>query len=330
MSVDWWDSMGDAYATGDVTAMGWSATPNSFQTGRLAGSCYRINNTSKTHAVGVGPSRTTGWAWRCTVATGTRNLFSYFEGGTEHLRVTYNGDGTFSVSRAGTALAGPSAAVILSAGAWYTIEFSGTIHDTTGAFELKVNGTTILSASGVDTRNGGTSGTINTIQIVAGTASNDDWDDMWSANAAGEFYGDLRVCEAVPNSDGGASQWTPSTGTAHYACVDDATPGGDTDYVSDSTVGHRDTYGFPSLPVGSGGTVVGVSVRMWARKDDAGTRTIDGVARISGTNYDNGSALALGAAYAPSEARWLTNPATGTAWTVSQVNGAELGVKEVA
>ena len=165
---------------------------------------------------------------------------------------------------------------------------------------------------------------------VAGRGTSDDYDDLWSDGSAGAFNGDMRVCSHLPNSDGGASQWTPSTGTAHYACVDDATPGGDTDYVSDATAGHRDTYGFPALPVGSSATVKAVQVRMWARKDDAGTRTIDAVARIGGTNYDNGSALALSTSYSAQEARYLTDPSTGSAWTVSGVNGAELGVKEVA
>ena len=330
MAIDLVDDLGDVYAAADATVVGWGTAPNSVQSGRLGGGCFRLTSRSTTRSVASGASRTVGFAWRPVSTTGSGILFTFLESTTVHVNLEYNGDGTLSVTRNGTALTGgTSAAVITAANVWYSVELSATINDTTGAFELRVNEVAVASGSGLDTRNGGTSGVVSVIRFN-GRGTSDDYDDLWSDGSAGAFNGDMRVCSHLPNSDGGASQWTPSTGTAHYACVDDATPGGDTDYVSDATAGHRDTYGFPALPVGSSATVKAVQVRMWARKDDAGTRTIDAVARIGGTNYDNGSALALSTSYSAQEARYLTDPSTGSAWTVSGVNGAELGVKEVA
>ncbi len=330
-SADLVDDMGDTYAAADATMLGWDQAPSSIQTGRVAGGCQRWTSRVGLRAVPSSASRTTRFAWRPASAAANSDVFRYYETGTDHIRLNYNGDGTFTVSRAGTALSGGTTANLgIASNTWYHIELYALINDTTGAFELRVNGVTVASGSGLDTRNGGTSGVVSVIRFN-GRGTNDDYDDLWSDGSAGAFNGDMRVCSNLPNSDGGASQWTPSTGTAHYACVDDATPGGDTDYVSDATAGRIDTYGYPSVGVGSGATVLGVMVRLIARKDDAGTRTIDQVVRRGGTNYATGTAKTLSTSYAAAEGIFNTDPSTGSAWaSVAAVNAGEYGVKEVA
>lgn len=329
-SCDVWDDMGDTYAVGDATMMGWDQAPSSIQSGRVAGGCFRLTSRAVVLAVPSSASRTTRFAWRCGSNTGSRELFRVQETGTEHVRLTYNGDGTFSVSRAGTALTGGTTANLgIAANTWYHIELYALINDTTGAFELRVNEASVASGSGLDTRNGGTSGVINQYRFN-GTGSNDDFDDLHGMTGQ-DWAGDTRCIGQLPNSDGATLQWTPSTGTAHYAVVDEATPNGDTDYVSDATAGHIDTYGYPSVGVGSTATVVAVGVRLIARKDDAGARTIDQVVRRGGTNYATGTAKTLSTTYAAYAGTWNTDPSTGSAWaSVAAVNAGEYGVKEVA
>ncbi len=324
------DDMGDTYAAADATLLGWSVAPGSIVTGAFGtGGAWRKTSGNSDRNVPVSASRTHGWRWKPS-SLAARTIAGYLESGTEHLRLAVNADGSLTVSRAGTALAGgtTAAGVISALNVYYEIEWSGTINDTTGAFELRVNGVSVCSGSGVDTRNGGAVGTISTFRITTSGAT-DDWDDWYGSAAANDWKGNPRAIGQLPNSDGGVLGWTPSTGTTHYTLVDDATPGGDTDYVSSSTSGVRDAYGYPALPVGSGSTVYGVMERLWARKDDAGARVIDGVARIGGVNYDNGSSFGLTSDYAPYEPKWTTDPSTSAAWTVAGVNAAELGPKGV-
>lgn len=329
-SADLVDDMGDTYAAADATMLGWDQAPSSIQTGRVAGGCQRWTSRVGLRAVPSSASRTTRFAWRPTSAAANSDVFRYYETGTEHIRLNYNGDGTFTVSRAGTALAGGTTANLgIASNTWYHIELYALINDTTGAFELRVNEVAVASGSGLDTRNGGTSGVINQIRVAASSTTH-DFDDLHSMSGQ-DWAGDTRCIGQLPNSDGATLQWTPSTGTTHYTLVDDATPGGDTDYVSDATAGHIDTYGYPSVGVGSGATVLGVMVRLIARKDDAGTRTIDQVVRRGGTNYATGTAKTLSTSYAAAEGIFNTDPSTGSAWaSVAAVNAGEYGVKEVA
>lgn len=327
---DIWDDMGDTYAAGDATALGWSVAPNSLVTGAFGtGSAWRKTSSNSDRAVPTSTGRTHGWRWKPGSVT-ARTIAGMLEGATEHGRLALNADGSLTVSRAGTALTGGSSAagVIAATGSWYEIEWSYLVSDTVGTFEVKVNGTSVLSGSGQDTRNAGAVGTINVFRLTTSGAT-DDIDDWYGVPASADFKSNPRAIGQLPNSDGGVLQWTCSTGSTHYQMVDDATPGGDTDYVSDSTSGDRDTYGFPSLPVGTGSTVYGVMVRIWARKDDAGARTVTGVVRIGGVNYDNGTTYAITSSYVPYEPLWNTDPSTSSAWTVTGVNGAELGIKNV-
>ena len=330
MSLDDWEGF-DEWQASDATLHGWSANPASLQTGRFGGQCARwASNATTTYGIKVpGVRQTIGIAWRTSNAGGACTVMDLREGGTTHGRLAYNGNGTFTVSRNGTTFgATPTTPNLGIAGnTWYYLEFDYLCDDSTGAYELKVNGVTVASGTG-DSRNGGT-GVLNTLVIVTPTGGVAvlDWDDMYMASGSTSFQGDCRVITAVPNSDGASAQWTPSTGTAHYAVVDEIPQNGDTDYVSSATVGHRDTYGMPAL--GVTGTVVGVMVQAMARKDDAGTRTLALPVRSGGTDYvDAGQPLV--STYTPIKRLLLTDPDTGSAWTVGGVNAAEVGVEVVA
>lgn len=131
---------------------------------------------------------------------------------------------------------------------------------------------------------------------------------------------------ALPTGDGATVAWAASAGS-DYQCVDEATPNGDTDFISSATPNDIDTFTYPAL--GLAGTVLGVAPTSVARKDDAGVRSIREVVRTSGTNYPGGADLTLTSTYVNYQQVWETNPAGG-AWTVAAVDGAQFGVKLTA
>lgn len=330
MSLDWWEGFDEWGLTKtEAQARGWQTGSNnpSQPTGRFSGFGVRWpNNSITTHTWKVSGTRMTiGFGWRTTNALQSQTICEYREGGTVHGRLAYNGDGTFTVSRSGTTLSGsPTANLGIASNTWYYIELDYFINDTTGAYELRVNEVSVASGSGLDTRNGGT-GITDTLAIQQPNGTANDWDDYYEASGSTSFLGDCRVITDVPNSDGAATDWTPSTGSDQYAVVDEIPYNSDTDYVSTSTSTADDTFGFPST--GVTGTVLGVMTMAVARKDDAAARNL--ALLVDSGGLDVGSSQALGASYVPYARNDLTDPGTGSAWAMAAVNAAEYGMRNV-
>lgn len=253
----------------------------------------------------------------CTVLT---------DGGSRQLEWGINTAGCIFVNRAGTRLATSTRQVL--PGVWHYIEMEATIGNS-GSVKIWLNGEelTELTLSGVDTQatanayaNGYTIGTC----YLGGqaTLSGGYWCDLYVATTR---LGDMRVAVIKPTAEGNTTQWTPSTGTDNALNVDEIPPNDNTDYNSDATVGDKDTYVTSDLPVAAT-TVHALKVKLRAQKTDAGTRSIQPVIRHSGTDYD-GTGVALATGYTYIDQLYVTNPGTAAAWTESDVNNAEFGVK---
>jgi hypothetical protein len=144
------------------------------------------------------------------------------------------------------------------------------------------------------------------------------------------YFGDIKVPALVPNGNGNASQLLGSDGnsTDNYLHVDELSPDSDTTYVESSTVTNKDTYTYQDLTSASG-TIYAVNVLPYARKTDAGARSIRTLARLSGTEVDNGTDLVLGSSYVYHDTMYEEKPGGGD-WTVSDLNSTEFGVQVVA
>lgn len=240
------------------------------------------------------------------------------------------------VTRNGTILA--TGTTVLTAGVSYYIEFQATI-SATGAYELRINGTTELSDASVDTRGSGTS-TVNAVRLggtlgvsVYGGGSFQNIgnvDDLYICDDSGstnnDFLGDIRVCCLFPDGPGTTTGLTPSTGV-NWQNVDETDIDDDTTYNSGG-VGDLDTYTMTDLPVTTG-TIYGIQSVVTGRKDDSGSRTMAPVWHLSATDYV-GTARALSTDYSMGLQVYETSPDTSVAWTISEVNGAEHGEKVVA
>ncbi len=326
---DWegFDEWGTTQA--EVGVRGWTTGSNnpSQPTGRFSGFAVRFpNNSIVTRTFPVsGTRQTVGVAWRTTNASSSHTVFEFREGGTAHGRLAYNGNGTFTVSRAGTTFgATPTTPNLgIAASTWYYLELDYYVDDTNGTYDFRVNGVSYASGTG-DSRNGGT-GVINTFAFQQPNATACDLDDMYMASGSTSFQGDSRVITDMPNADGTYTAWTASAGS-DYQCVDEIPYNGDTDYISTSTATADDTFGFPST--GVTGTVLGVQTQAIARKDDAAARNLALLVDSGGT-LSVGSSQALGASYAQYKRTDLVDPDTGSAWAMTAVNAAEYGVRNV-
>jgi hypothetical protein len=332
----------DHYATADLTKK-WTSTLGTVEisagNGRDGTACLRGSAApNATRTFYVQRTLAAQATWIVGVAFKPSNdgiehgIFTLLDGVTLHCDLRRNGDGTLKVTRNGTTL-GTSVATI-SAGSWYYVELKATISDAAGVAVVRLNGAEILNLSGVDTRNGGNASAnvirLGTTSAWASLAVQADFDDLYICDAQGaansDFLGDVRVEALLPSGAGNSAQWTPSAG-ANYACVDDTAPDGDTTYVASSTAGHKDTYALGDL-VSTAGTIFGVQTNLVGRKDDAGSRTVRPVLRLSGTEA-TGATTGLSDSYLDILDIFETAPGGG-AWDMAGVNGAEAGVELVA
>jgi hypothetical protein len=243
----------------------------------------------------------------------------------------FHADGSMSFKRGATVLETTDPG-ITSHDVWFYLELLVTIHGSTGSYEVRKDGTTILSGSGVNTQNGGTA-QANRLYLSGGASSTGvsggvHYDDLViQSGAASAFLGDCRVDTFLPDSDGASAQFTPSAGSDNYAMVDDATnPDLDTTNVESSTIGHIDLYGFPALSH-TPAAIYAVQVSPMVNKTDSGFRSMKPVMRSGGVNYE-GDEKSIGAdtfIWVPTI--YEEDPDTSAAWTIAGVNALEAGQK---
>lgn len=252
-------------------------------------------------------------------------------GVTAHVVLTLYDDGSnrIRVNRGTTVLA--TLTTSLLANQWYYIELKATLHDTTGAIEVRLNGQTLYQTTNIDTKNGGTKTVFDSISVSSGVLNGEShMDDLYVCNGAGStnntFLGDLAIETLYPDGNGNSSLMTGSDGNQvdNYQLVDEAAPS-TADYVVGASVGNKDTYAFGSL-VRTTGPVKGVMVSSYANKTDSAARSVRNVAR-SGVTEASGPTNALATTWIPYSNVFETDPNTSTDWTIASVNAAEFGVE---
>lgn len=342
----------DTYQTAHITSK-WTSKQGS----PTIGSGGRTSNALATQDIqgvhkGV-PSQTTyivGGAFKAASFPGASPFcFMLFSStNTPEVGIFLTSSGAIAVYRAGQTSIGGQLAYysdyldssdggIISTGVWYYIEARIYLHSTNGTWSVKVNGVEVVAGTGNTVENEAAIKQVSVGHFGGGTGTS-YIDDVYICDTSGTvnntFLGDVTVEAIYPNADGSSSQFTGSDAdqTNNYQLVDekvgDTTYPDTSDYVASSTATHKDLYNFSAMTPSSA-TIHGVQVNILAQKSDTGTRTYKSVAKLS-----SGSATDGDVEFAPSDSAWAygcdvweTTPGTSNAWTVSDVNGAEFGVK---
>ena len=90
----------------------------------------------------------------------------------------------------------------------------------------------------------------------------------------------------------------------------------------------KDTYNFTNLA--STGTVHAVQATVRAKKTDSAAKTLALVTRQGGADYDGATQAVASTTYAQYQQIWEKRPSDSTVWVVSDVDGAEFGLKVVS
>jgi len=259
---------------------------------------------------------------------GDHRGFRLKDGATHQCSVYVDAAGKIEVWRGysviGTKLA-TSASAVISVDTWHYLEFKFVI-DNSGSYEVKVDGASVMSDSGVDT-DYGNSGQADELRIIGRAAGSGDdvyVDDLYVDSA--DFHGDSRVDTLWPSGAGNYAQWTPSAGS-NYQNIDDANEmDDDTTYNSTGVSDEIDSFAYDNLAaLVAGHTIDAVALNVCARGDGA-SQKVTPLCRISTTDYLGTEVAYADGVYSLGQMIWATNPAGG-AWTESGINGAEFGYK---
>lgn len=322
--------------TGEV---GGSFGSNTLSTtaGRFGGGALIINSgNSGRHAAilnfSVAQPKTIflGISFKSPVVTITAIFLELSQAGSVHFQLQQVSGGNLVNVRI---LGSSAGSFTLSKDVWHRIEVKLTVDNAAGEVTVRLDDNEVFTSTGIDTQAGSNAWTDRFI-FQAPSSSNtptvtfDDItinDDQGSANNS--FLGDLKIETLRPDADGFVTNFTPSTGS-NWENVDDLTgPDEDSTFNESSVAGHQDLYTTIDLS-GSPNVVHAVVVRATARKDDAGARSINLLARTGGTT-DTGSTQALLTSYSNFQEIHEIDPDTTDAWTVSGVNGLQIGIENV-
>jgi hypothetical protein len=336
---DGWDHYGvlgnlTEGAWAEVNGAGWTLSTSNPRTGTYsmawpatASFLRRVLGGAKT-TVGVGAA----FYYTALPGTARRARLFDFRDASNTIQVSIGTDttGTISAYRgsidAGTLL-GVTASPVITAEAYQHVECIVFFSQTVGTVEVRVNGVTVLSLTGVDTV---ASALVESSQVGIGGAAGSGGstgfiDDVFCYDGTGSFnnsfLGDRRVITLFPTADTIQADWTPVGSATGFGAIDEASPDGDTTYISAGLPGSptpTSEFGMDNLPAGIS-AISGVVLVNMSRKTEAGVANVQ-MSVISGASETAGTDTPMTEIYTYRQDVFEIDPASAAPFTVSEVD----------
>ena len=258
-------------------------------------------------------------------------IFTYHDAANSpQITIVLESTGVISVRRGtttGTSL-GDSGTPVITAETYQHIECVVFFSQTVGTVEVRVNGVTVVSISGVDTVN---TGLVECSQVLIGGSSGGggaapvDIDDYFCYDDTGSFnntfLGDRRVLTLFPDADTIQADWTPVGSGTGFGAIDEANPDGDTTYISAGIPGSptpTSEFGMENLPAGVS-AISGVVLVNMSRKTEAGIANVQ-MSVISGASETAGTDQPMTEIYTYRQDVFEIDPASAAPFTPSEVD----------
>lgn len=253
------------------------------------------------------------------------------------IQVLIQSTGTIEVFRGNVAASlGITASPVIVSNAYQHVEAVVFFSQTVGTVEVRVNGVTVLSLSGIDTV---ATSLVECSQVLVGGGvgganqfERTDLDDFFvydnTSSYNNTFIGDRRVLTLFPNANTATADWTAVGAATGYECIDEASPNDDTDYISAATSGLVSQFGLQNLPAGISAINAVVIVER-ARKTEAGTANTQ-VSIVSGASTSNGADKPLTEIYTYRQDVFQTDPASAAPFTPAEVDALQFKVARTA
>lgn len=287
----------------------------------------------------VGTEFVLGFRWKPSslLTSGSTDILVIFHennAGTPQIRLRLETSDNSMDFYVGNTLVDSSAASVWSPDTWFHVELKLLMADGTGgSYEIRIDDTTQMSDTGVDTLQTSTVGA-SVFQWTATDAAGDDTsaketqlDDIYLLDTTGSVNNDFLGSQAVvirkaPNADGTTNDFTPQSGVNNFEMVNE-NPASTTDYNDGSTNGDIDEYGIPDIEQD---TIFGIAIETHMTTSDVGRERKFRHRVRSGASVGNGSDIGVIHDYSH-RTIFETDPNTSSAWTKTNANAAEFGVE---
>ena len=316
-----------------------SGTANIVAPGRFGANCMQMisGNSSSPQIAMLMPSNMAsgfvGFALNRSSWNGAQTVtLQDITGNAAQCSIQFGANGVISAYDGGGNLLGQSAALAYAASTWNYVEIGATIAPgaSGGALAVRVNTVPKLTLTNVATQKTANAWFNQLIFTEAPSSYTTDLiDDMYLCDATGaapynSYLGNARVQFLKPGAPGASTQFTPSnTAEANWQNAGNANVD-DTLYVYAATADDEDDY--TVAPMASQPTIWAARVKVAARQDDATQRFIEPCLISAGTEVRD-AAVALTQTYTwVAGAIHTVDPHTGSAWTYTAINAAQVGV----
>lgn len=289
---------------------------------------------NKAWAVWTAPSaiarRTIGFALKGSSPTGAY-VVQLVKGANFVGALAWNSDHTFSIIRGSDSSVLGTSTATLADNTWGYLEFQfkASTSISSGDVVVRLNRAAIITLSGGTQT--GSSPNLSIDGVFVGSISGAlnsfacTLDDVVILDDSESFWGDVTVEGRVPDAAGNYSEFSATGASPNYACVNEIPEDGDTTYVSSSSLYSRDSYVFPG-PLQTPSAVKAVQIVVTAKKVGSDALKLTPSFREGGTDYDQ-TAVSLTTSYATYVEQFETDPATGSAWTISATAALEAGMR---
>jgi hypothetical protein len=242
------------------------------------------------------------------------------------IRLYTNGDELFLWTPSG--LVGWSEGLSLKDDVWYFVEMKVKCHDTTGTAEVRVNGTNVLSATGLDTEPGAL-GYFTTVELGYQGSSYCRYDNLYICTGAGsvnnDFLGPIHVVELRPDADYSNTFINHTPSAFSYENVDESESDENTAYAQDNAVGAEEMFEYEAL---SGlDSVIGVALDARLRTNTGVTETFQHRVVSNVTSQNSGDVDTDVETFQTYTYVVEQDPDTSAAWITSGVNAAKFGIE---
>jgi hypothetical protein len=252
--------------------------------------------------------------------------------GTRGMNIRYNGNpgaGTkFQVRRGTDILETIDAPLLPKLEQWFHLEFKVYCDNSAGTYELRLNGETIASDTGVDTQVS-TSNYHGAVSLESSYHA-EVYDDFYICDGTGsknnDFLGLVKAVPIFPASDH-TDQWETVVGGPNHAdAVNEIEPDDDSSYIEDDDAGDKDIFEYGDIS-DSLVDINGLMLHSICRETDATPFDIIQIVRSGGTEYDQTSHAVGSSSYVTRSDMLESDPDTSLDWTKSGINSAQFGVK---
>ena len=297
------------------------------EAGRSSGKSLQIGSSTawlQTPSLTTEKTLITGIAFKVVDDTSLGSIIDFRDLDGSGLNIYFN-NGDLQVRRNVTVL-GMTTGLNLVSGVWYFLEFKCFNDNTTGTYEVKINGATVLSDTGVDTRANNGYDHYDRVRLLTGSSILNTFDDFYILDTSGsthnDFIGECKVVTLRPNGDSSVN-WNASTGANHYGEIDETVADDDSTYVETDTSGDKDIYDYTDT---SESTIYGAMVTSDITLTGDKTFTLQHVCD-SNANENISANLIIGQGYTSAKTIYAEDHDAGANWNQTTINAAKFGIK---